>query len=227
MPRRLVRLYPRRWRVRYGDELEQLIHELRPSTSRMTLAVDLVRGALDAHVEEALAMQATERRAIKRGLLIALIVWLGLSVEIFLTNVVFPSKTDDDLIPVLVSYLCVFAALFLTGTIAARAGAGRKGQLFAGLIAGMAIGALTIVTFLVVDNVWLDIVAQQQTKIDGFAQSGAASMRSYINQGLIGPAVFFTAVFGVFGVVLSLAGGLVGSKPPPFSATTTHDGTTS
>ena len=47
----------------------------------------------------------------------------------------------------------------------------------AGLIAGMAIGALTVVTFLVVDNVWLNIVAQQQTKIDGFAQSGAASMR--------------------------------------------------
>ena len=88
----------------------------------------------------------------------------------------------------------------------------------------MAIGALTVVTFLVVDNVWLEIVAQQQTKIDGFAQSGAESMRSYINQGLIGPAVFFTAVFGVFGVILSLAGGLVGSKPPPSTAATAPDG---
>ena len=80
MPNRLVRLYPRRWWARYGNELEELIHDynhLHPAT----LAVDLVRGALDAHVG-GLEMQATDRRAIKHGLLIALIVWLGLSVEI-------------------------------------------------------------------------------------------------------------------------------------------------
>ena len=57
------------------------------------------------------------------------------------------------------------------------------------------------------DNVWLDIVAQQQAKIDGFAHSGAASMRAYINHGLIGTAVFLTAGLGAVGAALSLAGG--------------------
>ena len=41
----LIRLYPARWRERYGGELEQLVRDLRPSTSTLVIAVDLVKGA--------------------------------------------------------------------------------------------------------------------------------------------------------------------------------------
>ena len=225
----LIRLYPTRWRERYGGELEQLVHDLQPSRSTPTLVVDLLKGALDAHLQQGFAMQTTDRKAIKRGTLIAGIIWLGLSVEIFLSNVVFPSKTDNDAIPVLLSYLCVFAAFYLIGALAARDGAGRKGQVLAGLIAGALLGALTIATFAVVDNVWLDIVSQQQTKIDGLAHSGAGSMREYINNGLIGPGVFFILVFGGFGAALSLGGGLLGRRlgGPPRQAHSGPGGPTS
>jgi hypothetical protein len=177
------------------------------------IAVDLVKGALDAHVQQGIDVQAWDRKAIKRGALIAGTVWLGLSAEILISNVVLPSKTDDDALSVLVSYLCIFAALFLTGMLAAREGAGRKGQVLAGLVAGSMIGALTAATFAVVDNVWLDVVAQQQSKIDGFAHSGAGSMREFINHELIGITVFLTAGLGVLGAALSWAGGLVGREP--------------
>jgi hypothetical protein len=207
----LIRLYPAWWRRRYGAELEQLVYDMRPSTSWLALATDLILGAVEAHIQQGLDMQTTDRKAIMRGVLIAGIVWVGLSVEVVLSNVVFPSKSDNDTVSVLVSYLCVFAALFLTGALAAKADASRKGQVLAGLIAGAMIGALTITTFAVVDNVWLDTVSQQQTKIDGFAHSGAASMRDYINNGLIGGAVFLTVALGVFGAALSLLGGSVGA----------------
>jgi hypothetical protein len=207
----LIRLYPTRWRQRYGAELEQLVYDLRPSTSWLALATDLLLGAFDAHIQQGLDMQTKDRRAITRGVLIAGIVWVGLSVEVLRSNVLFPSRSDNDTISVLVSYLCVFAALFLTGVLAGKSEASRKGQALAGLIAGAMIGALTIATFAVVDNVWLDIVSQQQTKIDGFAQSGAGSMRDYINNGLIGGAVFLTIALGVFGAALSLLGGFVGA----------------
>jgi hypothetical protein len=209
----LIRLYPARWRERYGAELEQLVRDLRPSTSTVIIAVDLVRGALDARVQEGIDVQTWDRKAIKRGTLIAGTVWLGLSAEILIVNVILPSKTDDDALSVLVSYLCIFAALFLTGTLAARDGAGRKGQVLAGLVAGSMIGALTAATFAVVDNVWLDVVAQQQSKIEGFAHSGAGSMREFINHELIGAAVYLTVGLGVLGAALSWAGGLFGREP--------------
>ena len=166
-------------------------------------------------------MNVVYRRSIARTAALAGIVWLGLSVEILLSNVVFPSPTDDDAIPVLLSYLCVFAALFLAGLLAARGGANRIGQAAAGLFAGILIGLLTTASFAVVDNVWLDIVAQQQTKIDGFAHSNAASMRDYINEGLAGVAVGLPIGLGIFGVMLGLAGGYTAGGPAP-SAETPH-----
>lgn len=160
------------------------------------------------------AMHSADLRAVRHGALIAGIVWLCLSIEVVLLNVVFPSRDDNDGFVVLVSYLFVFAALLWVGVLAAREGASRKGRVLAGLLAGMAVGALTVATFAVVDNVWLNLVARQQTKIDGFAHSGAGSMREYINSGLVGTAVFLTLALGILGVALSLTGGLVSGRPP-------------
>ena len=205
----LIRLYPRRWRERYGAELEQLVLDLRPTTSRVAIAVDLSKGAVLAHVHQRWRMRTPDRAAITRGALIAGITWLGLSAEILLSNVIFPSTTDDDGVPVALSYLCVFAVLLLTGMLAARHGAGPRGRVLAGLVAGALIGALTIATFAVVDNVWLDVVSQQQNKIDGFAESGAASMRAYINTSLIWSAVGLTGLLAACGAALGgLGGGL-------------------
>jgi TonB family protein len=47
--RGLARLYPKRWRTRYGDELDALLAQARPGFWAST---DLLRGALDAHVRE-------------------------------------------------------------------------------------------------------------------------------------------------------------------------------
>jgi hypothetical protein len=157
-------------------------------------------------------VRTPDRRAIKRGGLIAAVLGAGLAAEILLGNVVWPSVTDDG-IAVVVSCLCVFAAMFLAGLVAARDGAGRAGQALAGLTAGVLIGVLIIATFVTVDNVWLDVVARQQAKIDGFAHSGAASMRAYLNHALIGPGLFFTAGFGAVGAILGGLGGLAGRSP--------------
>lgn len=45
--RYLVALYPRAWRLRYGDELEELVGDQRLS---FAIAFDLIRGAVDAHL---------------------------------------------------------------------------------------------------------------------------------------------------------------------------------
>ena len=44
----LLRLYPRAWRERYGEELSSQLEAQRPL--HMSVVADLVRGALDAHL---------------------------------------------------------------------------------------------------------------------------------------------------------------------------------
>jgi len=47
--RSLIRLYPRRWRERYGDEFALVLRGTPPGPGTL---FDIVRGALDAHVRE-------------------------------------------------------------------------------------------------------------------------------------------------------------------------------
>ena len=53
--RPLLRLYPREWRERYGDELEALVG---PGPLTLPVALDLLRGAVDAHLHPELATPA-------------------------------------------------------------------------------------------------------------------------------------------------------------------------
>jgi hypothetical protein len=214
----LIRLYPARWRLRYGDELEQLVRDLRRDRSRSAIATNLVKGAIGAHARQVLDTPRWDWRTIRRGGLIAAIVWLGLSAENFVTNVVFPAP-DDNGAAILASYLAVFAALAGIGVLAARCGAARRVQVLAGVVAGAAIGALTVVSLAVVDNIWLGTVSRQPQKIDGFAHSGAASMRAYINHGLIGPAIFAIVAFGIIGAIMGTVGGMVGERLTASSTT--------
>jgi hypothetical protein len=158
-------------------------------------------------IREGIAM-TMHRRSVAWTALIVGVVGLGVAVEIVLSNVVFPTTGDDDTTTILLAYLCLFAAFFLVGYVVARDGVGAKGQLLAGAAAGVTIGLLSAATFAVVDNVWLDIVARQQPKIVGFAESGAWSMRAYINSGLIGAAIALPIMLGIVGALVALAGGL-------------------
>lgn len=57
----LLRLYPRAWRERYGEELSAQLEEQRPL--RIGVVADLVRGALDAHLHPLRRDQSTMRRS--------------------------------------------------------------------------------------------------------------------------------------------------------------------
>ena len=65
----LLRLYPRAWRERYGDEFAELLSARPPSVRDR---VDIVRGALDARVHPQLATAPTPRTAAKRDWLLAI-----------------------------------------------------------------------------------------------------------------------------------------------------------
>jgi len=95
-----LRLYPRWWRQRYGDEFEDLIAALADDRRSWWLAVDIARGALDAHVRGRLELKrhATDR-ALRRGILDGGLIALALAVLVVVTNVVLPPvprQSDGD-----------------------------------------------------------------------------------------------------------------------------------
>jgi len=202
--KRLIRLYPARWRRRYGAELDRLLDDMSPmpARARLSVALDLVRGAWDAHLTH-----SPSRAMVGRAVLVALVVWVGLTAEIVRSNVIFPSAQDNDGLSVLLSYLAVFAALTLAGALAAGLSRDRRTIALAGAVAGALIGALTIISFVVIDNVFLDIVGHQQVKIDGLARSHTDSMRAYVNSGLAVGLVTLTGFLTAAGAGLAVLGG--------------------
>lgn len=207
----LIRLYPARWRRRYGGELEQLVADLHRERSRPAIAADLVRGAIGAHARHVLDTPPLHRRTLRWSAVIAGAAWLALSADIFLSNVVFPAREDNGF-DILAAYLAVFGALGAVGVVAARHGADRGAQVLAGAVTGAVIGALSMVSFAVVDNVWLGVVSRQPQKLDGFAHSGAGSVRAYVNHGLIGPAVVAVVAFALIGAAMGAVGGMLGER---------------
>jgi hypothetical protein len=207
--KRLLRLYPARWRRQYGEEMSQVLDDLRPMSlsTRVRVATDLLRGAIDAHLTS-LSKASEIGAALRRALPVAGIVWVALSIEIVLSNVVFPTTEDNDGTSVLISYLAVFSALLIIGVLAARVTSDWQVLALAGGIAGALIGALTIGTYAVIDNVFLDVIGRQQPKIDGLAGSGFSSMRTYVNFSLLFGAGLLSAFLGVAGAGLAVAGGL-------------------
>ncbi|RZU01938.1 hypothetical protein EV645_8054 [Kribbella rubisoli] len=208
--KRLIRLYPARWRRQYGDEMSQVLDDLRPMSlrTRIRVALDLLRGVVDAHLTAGRSRAPEIGAALRRAFLAAGIVWVALSIEIVLSNVVFPTTEDTDGASVLISYLAVFGAFVIIGVLTARVTSDWRVLALAGGTTGVVIGALTIGTYAVIDNVFLDVISRQQAKIDGLAGSGYTSMRTYVNLSLLFGAGLLSVFLGVVGAGLAVTGGL-------------------
>jgi hypothetical protein len=224
--KRLLMLYPARWRQRYGAELLRLLDDLHPMPwrIRVTTAVDLLRAAIDAHLSTEHRMNPQTLAALRRGALVGLSVSAVLAVGIVLSNVAFPGGDDNDGPIVVVAYLCIFMALGYTGVLAAKVSTRRRDLALAGAVAGALIGLLAIGTFIFVDNVFLDIVSRQPTKIEGLARSGMTSMRDYLNTSLRGALIGLTLFLAAAGAGLATVFGratrqVIGTTPPTTNRT--------
>jgi hypothetical protein len=231
----LIRLYPRRWRQRYGAEFEQLIADLADRSGGRAgwrVALDVARGALDAHIHGRYGMRRLFAvPAVRRGVFDGLVLSALIAVDVVLTNVVFPAGPDEsDSDPeYLWQNLALYSALaLLLVAIGARAGratftAGATGRRMprpaagavGGGVAGVVIAALVTLTFVVVNNAFLSIVSQQHDKRVAFAASGWTSMRAYLTVEQLLGGVFLVVALGLVGGVLGLLGAAVFRRRQP------------
>jgi hypothetical protein len=212
---RLIRLYPRAWRDRYGDEFAELVSDV-SGGRRIRLALDIGRGALDAHLRGRFGMRRfLADVAVRRGAYDGLIIAGLLTVFVVMTNVVFPggpneSDGDPEYQIQYVITLAIMAGLLVAIGMRARR---RSDELLAGVKAGAVAGGIIAVmvtlTFLAVNNLFLDTVSQQHDKRVAFAASGWSSMRAYLTVTQLRGAIFLVPMLALVGGALGMLGGVM------------------
>ncbi|NUR47403.1 MAG: hypothetical protein HOV71_04630 [Hamadaea sp.] len=216
MIRLLLRLYPRRWRDRYGAEVgdlaTQLVADGRP---RHRIAADLVRGAADAHLHSGVAMLRSYRFAAGIGLVYGLAVGAILAVVFYLGNITFATTKDTDGLDVVFGWLAVLGVLGLAGWQAGRRPSGRYAPLVAGALAGLLVGASIAATFAVLDTVYVDIIGRQEQKIAALAAAGGGDMRTFLHDEVVRMAYALIPALTVIGAGLGAVGGILARSSAP------------
>jgi hypothetical protein len=206
MVKKLIRLYPARWRERYGQEMTWLLEDLAPLSrgARLRIGLDMLRGAADARLSGGFHALGGATRAIGVASAAAVIGWLPAGALIFLTTVPFPSGPGIlGGIETIGGFFYLMAVFTAIGAVASGACARPWTWLAACAASGAIMGALSSATYAVIDNVYLGIVSRDPENIAGFRASRMTSMREYINVSLEHQAL--TAI-----IVCVVIGGLMG-----------------
>jgi hypothetical protein len=218
----LLRAYPRWWRERYGAEFAELVAAIGGERSRIALALDLTRGALDAHFLRRPDMRRVlHDPAVRRGLYDGLLIVALTSVVVVLTNVVFPKDPDESdgdpeyMVQWFAAVAILAMLLILVGWRGRRRSTDLLGGIKAGATAGVVIAIGLTVDFLAVNNIFLDIVSRQHDKRVAFAASGWSSMRAYLTVTQLGGGVILIVVLASLGALLGLIGGAVVRRRDP------------
>jgi hypothetical protein len=210
----LTGLFPAWWQQRYREEFTDMLRALLASGRRdtLSLALDIVVGALDAHL---LARPASGSvpSVVRRGACDGLGVAALVAVVNVLANVTFPATLGDNasgpwnLISVVVVYLGGLVLLVVIGARGARRSTSRHAGVRAGAAAGFVIATVAVLTFFVIDNLFFGTISQQPQKVIDFAASGQSSMRTFINVGLVHASLVMIPEWMVTGATFGHLGG--------------------
>ena len=149
-------------------------------------------------------MKKVEENRYLLGIVLGIFVSLG----VILTNIVFPNNQSDDRYAsvILIIYLCFFAYFTFAGFVHSKKNRSFKKGFEAGAITAFISIGLTMLTFILIDNIFLSVVQNQVDKINAFAsQTQFKDMRSFINrsnaQGFLVILPIVTILGGMLGIV--------------------------
>ena len=156
----------------------------------------------------------------KRSVLLYAALWGVLfAIIVVLTNVVFPTpnESDDEYTGwYIVLYLGLFLLFAIGGAINSERAHPLRSGAIGGAVAALIMVAMIMLTFVVVDNVFLDTVSQQIDKINAFhAQTTYTSMRDFITDGLLRGVVVVLPVVAVVGAFLGAIASLLRQRVTP------------
>jgi hypothetical protein len=195
-----------------GDLAEEYQETLLPERGRLRADLWYLRHVASVLWHLGAGPGGRLRGDLTRGLALGVV----LSLAVFATNVVLPvlsSRTARweqamDAEPyVTAGWLFVALLWGMAGFAAYRRTADLRAAIRAGAMVALLSMAIVMVTFVVIDNVFLDIVSRQPEKIWGLRQSHAPDMRSYINHTFVKSFLLVLPVLTVAGALFGALGG--------------------
>lgn len=146
------------------------------------------------------------------GLVLGAVLVIG----IVWSNVIVPSRESDDEYTAwyVAFYIGLLVYFAVAGLVAGNARNRLASSAWAGALTAMVLLVIVMVTFIVIDNLFLDVVMQQPDKANGFRHSGLTSQRDYVNQGNLA-ALALLPIFGAFGAGFGALGGLIRKQIGP------------
>ncbi len=213
----LLRCYPRAYQAAFGAQMRQTFKDQYTDTVAQAghaglifwlgVVGDVVTSILDEHLAH---LKGGERIMNKYAFGLAL--GSVMSVAVIVTNVVFPSHESDDEYGLLyaIGYLGLFALFSVGGYLASKRTNSLRSGAVGGVVTALLSIGLTMLTFIIIDNLFLDIVSQQPDKLWGFQhQQTFHTMRAYVNDGLLRGVLFVLPVMALLGAVLGIIGASV------------------
>jgi hypothetical protein len=189
----LLKFYPKYHQQVFGSQMLQtfkdhyndiLEHEDRVGVDFwLEVVSDEVKGIVREHIE---TLNGKEYSMNKYALGLGL--GILMSVAVVVTNVVFPTQDSDSEYQMLylITYLGLFFLFGVGGYLASKGTRSLQSGAVGGAVTAFLSIGLTMLTFIIIDNLFLDIVSQQPDKIWGFQhQQAFHTMRAYINHGLL------------------------------------------
>jgi hypothetical protein len=210
----LPSLYPREHRTHYHTLMLQTFRDQYEDCLQtqghigVAFWLDVIADTITSILHEQFATLQGGGRTM-RAYLPGLVTGIMLSVAAVLANVVFPSHQSDDQYGMLflVVYLGLFVLFGIGGYLASKDTRSlKRGALGGAVTALLSVGVLML-TFIVLDQLFRDIVSQQPDKLWGFHhQQTFHTMREYVDDGdrrgvmFVFPTVMLLgAAFGVLG----------------------------
>jgi len=170
---------------------------------------DVISDEITSILREHLAAMQGGERAMNKYML-GLVLGIMLSVAVVLTNVVFPGRESDAEygVPYPIFFLGLFFLFGVGGYFASKAPKRMQSGAVGGAVTAFLSIGLTMLTFIMIDNLFLDIVSQQPEKIWGFQhQQAFHTMRAYVNDGLLRGVLIGLPIGTLFGALLGAIGG--------------------
>lgn len=197
----LLHLYPEAHHREYGPLMLQAFRDHYRETRgvhgrigmRFWLEVlaDEMQSMLREHLSSLQGGIAMQWMRKQQGVLFGLLLGVLAIGAIVWTNVLFPNVESDSEYETTyaIGYLMLFLFFVFVGFLASRQTRRLLSGAWAGALTALLGFGITMLTFLVVDNVWLNVVSHQADKIYGFQHNTFPTMRDYINAGLLSGAL--------------------------------------